>query len=137
MNLIEIDNNPSLVKLRTFGLLLPVFFGGIGAIARWRWGLPTVASVIWVAGAALIALYLAAPRVRRPIYVGWMYAVAPIGGTLSYFVLAVTYFLILTPIGIVRRIFGDPLQRPFDSSAVSYWSPVQRRTDKTDYLRQF
>jgi hypothetical protein len=137
MSLIEIDNNPSLTKLRTFGLLLPVFFGGVGAIARWRWGLPSVATAVWAAGTVLVVLYLAAPRVRRPIYVGWMYAVMPIGIAVSYFVLAATYFLILTPIGIVRRMFGDPLQRQFVPKAISYWSPVHRKADKTDYLRQF
>ncbi|HEY2415331.1 MAG TPA: SxtJ family membrane protein [Pirellulaceae bacterium] len=137
MSLIEIDNNPSPAKLRTFGLLLPVFFGCVGAVARWRWGFPATGTTIWTAGAALVLLYVAAPRMRRPIYVGWMYAVRPIGVAVSYFVLAATYFLILTPIGIVRRMFGDPLQRRFDRKAVSYWSPVQRKTGKADYLRQF
>ena len=106
-------------------------------MVRWRWGLPAVAMAIWIAGAALILLYLAMPRVRRPIYVGWMVAVLPIGVVVSYVVLAAAYFLILTPIGFVRRMFGDPLQRRFDRQAVTYWSPARSRTDNRDYLRQF
>jgi hypothetical protein len=137
MSLIEIDKNPSAGKLRTFGLLLPVFFGGVGAVARWRWGLPSAGMALWVVGAALVVLYLAVPRVRRPVYVGWMYAVMPIGVCVSYLVLAVTYFLILTPIGLARRMFGDPLERRFDRTAATYWTPAKPRADKRDYLRQF
>ena len=111
MSLIEIDNNPSPAKLSTFGLLLPAFFGAVGAMARWRWELPTAGLVIWVVGVALIVLYSAMPPMRRPLYVGWMYAVMPIGVCVSYLLLALTYFLVLTPIGLVRRLFGDPLQR--------------------------
>jgi hypothetical protein len=85
----------------------------------------------------LIVLYLAIPHVRKPIYVSWMYAVMPIGVVVSYLVLAAIYFLILTPMGFVRRMFGDPLQRRFDRQAVTYWSPSRSRNDKRDYLRQF
>jgi hypothetical protein len=137
MSLIEIDKNPAPAKLRTFGLLLPAFFGAVGAVARWRWDLPAAGLMIWIVGAALIALYSAMPPVRRPLYVGWMYAVTPIGVCVSYVLLAMTYFLVLTPIGLVRRLVGDPLQRRFNRQAPTYWTPAQRRSDKRDYLRQF
>jgi hypothetical protein len=137
MSLIEIDNNPSPAKLRTFGLLLPAFFGALGALAQWRWHLPTAGLVIWIAGATLIVLYAAMPRIRRPLYVGWMYAVMPVGVCVSYLLLAMTYFLVLTPIGLARRLFGDPLQRRFNRQAASYWIAAQRRRDKHDYFRQF
>jgi hypothetical protein len=137
MSLIEIDKSPSPAKLRTFGLLLPAFFGGLGAMTRWRWELPTAGLAIWIVGAALIVLYSAVPRLRRPLYVGWMYAVMPIGICVSYLLLAMTYFLVLTPIGLGRRLFGDPLQRCFDRQAATYWISAQRRRDKHDYFRQF
>ena len=38
------------------------------------------------------------PDWARPLYVGWLYAVFPIGWTISHLILAVIYFLILTPI---------------------------------------
>jgi hypothetical protein len=137
MSLIEIDKYPSPAKLRTFGLLLPVFFGAAGALARWRWGMPSLALAVWILGATTVVVYLAVPRVRRSIYVGWMVAVMPIGVCVSILVLAVTYFLILTPIGWVRRLFDDPLERQLDRQAVSYWLPTKPRADKRDYLRQF
>ncbi len=137
MSLIEVDRNPSERKLSTFGLVMPVFFGAVGAIAQWRWRWPTGAMAVWAAGAVLVALFLAVPRVRRPIYVGWMVAVMPIGVCVSYVVLAGTYFLILTPIGLVRRMFGEALARRFDREAVSYWTPAKPKADKRDYLRQF
>jgi len=137
MSLVEIDKNPSAGKLRTFGRLLPLFFGAVGAMAWWRWHAPAAAMGIWIVGAVLVVLYWAAPRVRQPIYVGWMVAVMPFGVCVSYLVLAVIYFLVLTPIGLVRRMFGDPLQRRFDREAASYWTPSKPKRDKRDYLRQF
>ena len=137
MSLIEIDKDPSREKLRTFGLLLPVFFGGLGAVAWWRWESPTVAVTILIVGGALVALYWAAAKVRRPLYVGWMYAVMPIAVVVSFVVLAGTYFLILMPIGLVRRMFGDPLERKLDREATTYWTPVRPTKDKEDYLKQF
>jgi hypothetical protein len=137
MSLIAIDHNPSPAKLRTFALALPLFFGIGGAIARWRWEQPAVAFAIWGAGATLVLLLLMMPRLRRPVYVAWMCAALPIGVVVSFFALALIYFLILTPVGLVRRMFGDPLTRRFDRNAATYWSPARPRTDKNDYFRQF
>ena len=35
--------------------------------------------------------------------------------------LALVYYLVLTPIGLVSRLVRDPLRRRFDARAASYW----------------
>ena len=137
MSLIEIDKRPSAARLRTFGLLLPVFFGGVGALAWWRWDRPVLATVVGTIGTAIVLLYWTLPNVRQPLFVAWMYAVLPIGLCVSYVVLAAVYFLVVTPIGFLRRLASDPLARRFDRNAATYWTHHSPRRRKSDYLRQF
>ena len=48
----------------------------------------------------------------RLIYVGWMVLAFPIGWTVSQVMLALMFFGLFTPIGLVFRLIGrDPLQR--------------------------
>ena len=52
------------------------------------------------------------PEWLRSIYVGWMVLAFPIGWTVSQVMLAVMFFGLFTPIGLVFRLIGrDPLQR--------------------------
>jgi hypothetical protein len=54
-------------------------------------------------------------------------------------VLALVYYGVLTPIGLVMKLFGyDPMKKRFDSGAATYW--VKRPGEKTGpkrYFRQF
>lgn len=95
------------------------------------WLLPVVAATVSLAGLWLpdwIAIY----------HRGWMAAVAPIGWLVSRVVLAVVYFLVITPIGMIRRLRGhDPLSLRADQTATSYWITRNDRTDPASYFRQF
>ncbi len=95
------------------------------------WLLPVIAATVSLAGLwrlDWIAIY------RR----GWMAAVEPIGWLVSRVVLAVVYFLVITPIGLVRRLRGhDPLSLHPNSTATSYWVSRHDRTDPASYFRQF
>ena len=52
------------------------------------------------------------PRVIRPVYVGWMVLAFPIGWTVSQAMLAVMFYGLFTPIGLLFRLIGrDPLHR--------------------------
>jgi len=138
MSHFRVNRQPSPRDLRWFGLLLPVFVALVGAIVRWQFGAPSVALGIWSAGGALAALYWLAPPLQRPILVGWMYAALPIGWTVSHVMMAIVYFGIVTPIGLLSRfIRGDTLQRRPDRTAQSYWIERSRRGGSRHYLRQY
>ena len=79
-----------------------------------------------------------APRSLLPIYVIATAISLPIGFVISYVVLGVLFYLVLTPFGLVFRLLGrDPLERRFDKASRSYWvrrSPVD---DVSRYYRQY
>ena len=138
MALLEINRHPAAKELRWFGVLLAGFVVLAGALARWQIEAPAAALTIWAAGAALAAVYAAAPPLRRWIYLGWLYAAFPIGWTVSHLLLAATYYLVLTPIGLlVRWTRGDPLERTLDRSAPTYWTERRPVRDVRRYFRQF
>ena len=58
--------------------------------------------------------------------------------TLSHVALAATYYLVLTPIGLLLRlVHGNPLDRAPDRSAASYWTARRPLRDVRRYFRQF
>ena len=138
MALIEINTNPSRTELRWFGLLFLAFFAIVGGIAWWRFGAFQTAVVLWSMAAVVTLVYYLVAPVRKPLYVGWMYAVFPIGLTISFVVLAITYFLVLTPIGLLLRLFRV---RFFDAQirheAKSYWIPHKPASELRRYFQQF
>ena len=134
----EINTNPSRRDLLWFGLLLPVFFAIVGVLVWRRTGSLTSATVLWAVGGTVSALFGLWPASRRRIYVGWMHAVCPIGWTVSHLLLGVVYFVVITPIGLALRMLRrDPLERPFDRAAASYWVRHNPAGRIERYLRQF
>ena len=65
MGIIEINRHPSPKELRSFGILLLIFVGVVGAVLRWRADAPTVAAMVWGLGGSLVAVHALAPRSRR------------------------------------------------------------------------
>ena len=138
MSLLTIDRNPSRERLRSFGVLLAIFVPLFGALVWWRTGRVAAAETIWIAGGGLAAIYWLAPPIRRLVYVGWMYAAFPIGWTVSHLLMAVIYYLAVTPIALIIRAMGrDPLNRRFDRSAKTYWMTHERSDDISRYFRQY
>lgn len=137
MGVIEINKNPSRRDLMVFGLLLLAFTAIVGALFYWRSHAPGVARVVWIAGAAITALFFAVPPLRKPIFFGWSYVTFPIGFVLSHVILGLVYFVVFTFVGLVLRLFGhDPMQRKLDPAARSYWSPHDPGTSVERYFRQ-
>jgi len=135
--MIDFDREPAESQLRWFGAVPPVFFALVGALLLWQLDSWRVAKILWGAGLSLAFLFYLVRPLRLPIYLGWMYTVAPIGWTVSHLALAAIYYLVLTPIGVVMRIFGrDLLKRRFDASARSYWSEHDPGADTARYFRQ-
>ena len=98
----------------------------------------TAASVLWIAGPVVAAIYYGLPVIRKPVYLAWVYAAFPIGWTVSHLLLAVVYYLVLTPIGLALRLFGrDIVSRRFDRSATTHWIERRPVDDRTRYFRQF
>jgi hypothetical protein len=138
VSLVSIPWHPSSKDLRVFAGLQFALFALIAASLAWRHGLPTVALCIIALSAVVAVLGLVTPALIRPIYVGWMIAVFPIGWAVSHLILAVTFFLVITPIGWVLRLAGrDPLARHPDPQVGSYWTERPPPPPPEQYFRQF
>ena len=138
MPLVDINKDPSPRELRWFGLIALAFGGLVSGVifARSRW---PITSWIPLAAAVLIAgVYYAFPALRRPIYVGWMYAFLPLGIVTNFVLLAAIYFLIFTPIGLLMRLVArERVPRRFDRSAASHWIKRPAPRPPESYFRQF
>ena len=93
---------------------------------------------VWAAAALCGLLALAAPALLRPVYVALTAISLPIGFVLSHVIMAVFFYLIFTPLGLLFRAMGrDPLCRTIERDAKSYWVRREPVTDARRYFRQF
>ena len=138
MAIIEVNRNPGKGELNWFGLIFMAFFGLIGALVWFKLDSHSVARWIWTVAGAVTLLYYAIPPLRRLLYLAWMYAAYPIGWVMSHVVLAIVFYLVFTPIGLLMRLFGkDPMQRRFRKDGGSYWQEHNPHREPGRYFRQF
>ena len=136
--MIQRDRKPSKVELRWFGLVILTFFGLLAGVAYFRFDATNVATTLLGVGGSITLLYYAVEPLRLPIFLGWMKAVFPLGWTISRVGLALVYYLLITPLGLVMRLVGrDPMQRRFDRDATSYWEPHRTDGGPSQYFRQY
>lgn len=139
MSLVEIKLNPNLKELRDFGKialiatailgLLIYVFKGIGI----EWSL-----AIWALGIIIFLTSLTSIKLTRLIYLGLILITFPIGWVVSFILMALFYFLLITPLGMVFRLMGkDLLNQKFDQEAKSYWVVRKPPENLSRYFHQF
>ena len=112
---------------RDFGLVVGGVFALLGGWWIYRERLTGWAEGLFAGGACLVALGLARPAWLAVPRRHWMRLGEAIGGVVAFVILAFVYFLVLTPIGLVKRLTGwDPLGRRA-APASSYWRPYSPR----------
>ena len=136
MSLVRITKTPSARQLLVFAASWLVFLGALG-LAGWARGRHRHAEVLWCLATALPLAGLASRRILRVAFVGLSYATYPVGIVVSNVILALVYYLALTPIGLTMRLFRyDPLARSFDPKAKSYWIPRKTNKPAESYFKQ-
>jgi saxitoxin biosynthesis operon SxtJ-like protein len=104
---------------RRFGLQVGLAFAALGGLAWWRGHLRS-AAVFLVVGGVLVTGGLLVPGSLGPVYRGWMRLALAISKVTTPLIMGIIYLLVLTPTGLLLRLFGHrPLAR--DRSARSYW----------------
>jgi hypothetical protein len=137
-SMIKIDHHPSRRQLTVFGLLWLLFFGVLGGMAWWKTVVSSRMITFWSLGMAIPAAGLLWPEVLRFVYLAATYVTFPIGMVLSCVILAVIYYFVLTPVGLVLRLRGyDPMRRRFDCNAKTYWLPHEPEEKTERYFQQF
>ena len=134
----DISFAPSSRVLRQFAALILVMFGGLAVwwgVVRDQVGLATVFGIV---ATVVGPLGLIAPQAVRPIFVAWMVIAFPIGWTVSRVLLAVVFYGLFTPLGLLFRLIGrDRLQRVRRHDRDTYWRSKTQPTEIRHYLRQF
>ena len=132
-----IDKNPSRRQLLICSAMPPLALSLLGAL-RWYNGSHRAAIAFWAAAMIIAGFVLAAPRVRRWLYLGLSYVAYPVGWIASRVALGIAYFLVATPTALaLRAARRDLLQRRFDRAAKSYWVAREPSRDIMRYFRQF
>ena len=138
MPLLDKNRQPTLGELRMFGLILATFFSLVGGLVLWKTGSWTTAAVIWISALLLCVFYYGVPTSQWLVFRVWIATLYPIGWIISHALLAIVYYLVITPIGLGMRLFGrDPLQRELHRSAKTYWTPRSTIKDTARYFQQF
>ena len=138
MAVVDINWNPTSTQLRQFAAMQLVFFALVAAWLFHRTGSGTLAiALLGVSAVACIAGSVR-PQCLRWIFVGWIVAAFPIGWLVSHLLLALLFYLVFTPVGIMMRLCGyDPMQRRLDREAKSYWKPRTPPEDAQRYFKQY
>ena len=136
--MVTLDFNPPRRTLRGFARLwFPLFVLVLGSMLRWRFDLPTAGSVTWLAGGALAIAGVVSERVARALFVTLTIATYPIAVVMSLVLLAVMFFVVMTPLGLWLRLRGhDPL-RLRKREASSHWIAHEQDDDPRRAVRQF
>jgi saxitoxin biosynthesis operon SxtJ-like protein len=135
--MMQVNWDPSPRDLRAFSALWLGFFGFLGYLAG-HGGSARAAIVLWVVGASAGLTGLIRPSLVRLLYVTWMGVTYPIGFVVSNLLLAMVFYLVITPVGLLMRLGGrDPMTRRFDRSAGSYWEPRAGAVRLARYFRQY
>ena len=124
--------------LRQFGLVLALILGLIGYL-QLRKGHVNVYPWLCYAGGMSLIFGILLPGVLKPVFIVFTHVAHAIGWFNTRVILILVYYLILTPIGLLMRVFGkDILDQRLDGDASSYWIKRSRsRADKISLEKQF
>jgi len=111
-------------KIVSFALIVSGALLVIAAL-QWRRGAPQWVLVTLLSIAAALLLGAAvAPSLLRPVYRGWMRFGDALAWVNTRIILVLIFFLVVTPIGLVIRLFGrSPIATARHND--SYWTDVE------------
>lgn len=141
-----IDRDPTREVLRRFGMqiLLGFLFAGFFWVlllrlitGHWHWEIGVFLLGIGIVVFTTSYCFLAP---GRWFYLFWQHLTRCLEVSIGFLVLSGIFYLVLTPIGLIRRHFGkSPLVKSPEPDSPSYWIEVQseEHPDPAAYFRQF
>lgn len=121
--------------LRQFGVGLACL---LAAVALWQLFSAQLSPWPW-ALAAVVALLLAglAPSWLRPLARGWMFIAHWLGFVNTRLLLAMVFFLIITPVAFLFRLMGRDALSLKHKRARSYWQTQEKTNSPESFKNQF
>ena len=128
------NKTATIVDLRTFGIGLLL----LGGLLLWWWEGHLAAQIVLGMGSVTATIALWAPERLRPLLKAWMMAVSPLAWTLSTFVLALVYYVVVTPIGLVKRVVsGSAISLGPNREMTTYWLEKETDVPTDNYFNQY
>ena len=104
-----------------FGWFFAAFFSALTAYAYWRgWSTATLVSLI-IAILFAVATFLS-PKLLTPLNKLWYGLGIFLGKIMSPIVLGLIFFLLITPVSLVTRMFGRDELKMKKRNVESYWT---------------
>jgi hypothetical protein len=134
MALLAVNWSPPRRQLRVFGWVAAALLAAVAL----RLGPSPAALALELSAAAVFVIAALWPSAVRVLYVPLAALTAPVGWAVGTVLLALVYYLILTPLALVLRLCRrDALRLRADGAAESYWEPREQVADPRRYFRQY
>ena len=124
---------------KEFGLIVGSILVLLATWWIYRGRFLNTAYVFLVTGGLLVLLGLVLPRVLFYPNRAWMWLAEALSYVTTRVILGIVFFLIITPIGLVKRQLGwDPLNRRQQRGGGSYWRDYsERQRDPRHYEKMY
>ena len=133
----HVNWRPDARELRRFAVAMLIGFAVLGLLAAWRaGGIGTTSIVLWSIGVVLAAAAFV-PGLGRLAYLAVYLPTSIIGYVVSHILLALMFFIVITPLGIILRLMGKDLLQQQRRKDKTQWLPVRAAKNEDSYYRQF
>ena len=120
--------------LRKFGIMVGTIFLLIAGFFFWKE--KESFQLLLAIGIVLLIVGIAIPFTFKPVYWIWMVLSMVLGWFMTRVILSLIFYIILSPIGLVARLFGKQfLDLKLDGTNKSYWNIIT--FDPKNYEKQF
>jgi len=115
-----VSSPPKLPTNRKFGWFFAAVFAAVAAYAYWG-GWSTVSLVTLIAAILFAAATLLSPQSLAPLNRLWYGLGMLLGKIISPIVLGLIFFVLITPVSLVTRLFGRDELKMKKRNVESYW----------------
>jgi len=131
----NIKSNKS--DLQKFGITIGVILLIISGFLYWKGN--ESFQLFLIIGTILFVLGITIPDVLKPIYWVWMIFATILGWIMTRLILSLLFYVIITPIGLIPRLFGKQfLELKWNKTDSTYWHYRSKGVfEKEKYEKQF
>ena len=123
--------------IRKFGITIGIILMIIAGFLFWKE--KESYQIFLTVGTILFVLGILVPAILKPIYWIWMVFATILGWIMTRVILSLLFYIIITPIGLILRLFGKQfIELKWDKSNSTYWNYRSRDVIERDqYEKQF
>lgn len=131
---LEIHEEARTLSDRSIGMAFAIAFGVLGLVPLLHGRGVRIWALLVATG--FVSLGSLTPRTLRPLARAWTQVGAIANRVSTFVVMALVFYVTLTPIAVIRRLFGkDTLKLRFEPETLSYWITRSPRNPSRETMR--